>query len=202
MSEKVKDATATDTPKADAPPVVQPDGQVEQQKGEVKQTTEAPKEGAKPVEKIEFKLPEGSYLDQSHLDKLSSYAQEKGLSKEMATTLLERENSVLAEYVTKQIDTHETSVKKWAELSKADKELGGEAFAKNVELAHRALEKFGSPELKKALDETGYGNHPEMVRFMYRIGKAMGDDGFVSGTKGVAKKSIAEILYGSTTKGE
>ena len=34
----------------------------------------------------------------------------------------------------------------------------------------RALDRFGTPELRKFLDESGLGNNPEVVKFTYKIG--------------------------------
>jgi hypothetical protein len=50
-----------------------------------------------------------------------------------------------------------------------------------VQVALGAVSKFGDPELKQAFEEYGLGNHPAFVRAFYRIGKAMGETGFVHG---------------------
>jgi hypothetical protein len=61
--------------------------------------------------------------------------------------------------------------------------------------------RFGSDSLKAELSKTGYGNHPEMVRLLTRIGKAMAPDQLVlPGTQaGGTQKSAADVLYGSST---
>jgi hypothetical protein len=83
---------------------------------------------------------------------------------------------------------------------KTDKELGGTALDGNIRLAQSALTKFGTPELRAALDTTGMGNHPEVVRVFTRIGKAMAEDTFEKGSPSKnAGKSAAEILYGNPT---
>lgn len=57
------------------------------------------------------------------------------------------------------------------------------------------MDKFGSPELKQYLNETGLGNHPELVRIFANIGKAMSEDGLVTGNSG-GVKSAADVLFG------
>lgn len=86
----------------------------------------------------------------------------------------------------------------WAKEAKADKEIGGANFAQNTALAAKARDQFGTPELKKMFDETGIGNHPELVRFFTRVGKAISEDSFhASNTETPEKpKSDAEVFYG------
>jgi hypothetical protein len=43
-------------------------------------------------EKYDLKLPEASLLDASHVEKLTAFAKERGLSNDEAQALLEREN--------------------------------------------------------------------------------------------------------------
>ena len=56
---------------------------------------------------------------------------------------------------------------------------------------------FATPELKKALNETGFGNHPELVRLFVKIGKSLSEDSFT--TKGAdeqhAKTDTAKTLF-------
>ena len=46
----------------------------------------------------------------------------------------------------------------------------GTAFDEKVGLARRAVRAFGSEELTGLLDESGLGNHPEMIRAFAKIG--------------------------------
>ena len=43
-------------------------------------------------------------------------------------------------------------------------------------IARTAVDKFGTPELKELLVSHGVGNHPEMIRFMVKVGKLTGED--------------------------
>jgi hypothetical protein len=90
--------------------------------------------------------------------------------------------------------------KEWADTAKKDSEIGGDKWDKNVEVAQRALNTFGTPELKAALNLYGLGNHPELIRLMVRMGNAMREDSIVlpGSQVGGGKKSTAEILYGDT----
>jgi len=149
-------------------------------------------------ETYDLKLPKDSLLDKSAVDEIAEFAKEQGLSNEQAQKLLERENNVVKDYADAQITELKEKSEQWVEDVKNDKELGGEDFNKNVEIAHRALEKFGSKQLKETLENTGLGNHPELIRAFSRIGKAMSDDSFVRpGSEGSKQKTAEEIMYGS-----
>ncbi len=179
MPEEVKPPVAPDAqpaePKVSEPPKVEPEAPKapEAKPTEPKKESEQPPTPKKVVpEKYEFKVAENSVLDSRHVEKIAAYAKEQGLSQQEAQELLDGE----AEAVAKEV--RDLSAE-FLNQSKADKEIGGEAFDKSVALGNAALEKFATPELRKILDRTGYGNHPEWIRFVARIGKAMESDKFV-----------------------
>ena len=72
----------------------------------------------------------------------------------------------------------------WANDSQSDSEFGGEALTANLDIAKTALDTFGTDSLKSLLQETGFGNHPEIIRFMYRAGKAISEDEYVGSSMG------------------
>jgi len=147
-----------------------------------------------------LKLPEGSPLEAAQLEKIASYAKEQGLSEEQAQKLVERESAAVSGFVESQKEIVKKQVDAWMADTKSDKEIGGDAFNQNVELAKRVVQKYGSPSLQQALNETGLGNHPELVRFCLRIGKSMADDQLVlPGAQSGGRKSAEEIFYGSDT---
>ncbi len=75
----------------------------------------------------------------------------------------------------------------------------GDSAKTNLSLAKRAL-KQNDPTgaLTKALNESGYGNHPAVIEFLYNIGKSMQEGGFLKGTiqKPVGQKTAAQAMYG------
>ena len=72
----------------------------------------------------------------------------------------------------------------WANDSQADKEFGGESLNDNLEIAKSSLNAFGTDALKSLLQESGLGNHPEVIRFMYRAGKAISEDSYIGNSEG------------------
>lgn len=95
----------------------------------------------------------------------------------------------------RQADAWQAQTEEWAATVKADKEIGGDKLTANLGVAQRALDTFGTPELKEYLNGTGLGNHPELVKAFIKVGKAMSEDGMVTGKEG-GQRSAAEVLYG------
>lgn len=126
-------------------------------------------------ETYELKMPEGVDLDKQAADEFTAIAKELKLSQADAQRIAD----VAAKMQQKQAETHAEMVKGWAEGCKTDKEFGGDNLQQNLSVARKAIDTFGSPELKALLNRTGMGNHPEVVRFAFKAGKAISEDGFV-----------------------
>ncbi len=60
-------------------------------------------------------------------------------------------------------------------------EWGG-SFEKNVELARRAFMNFATPEAVEIMEQTGLGNHPEILKVFSRIGELLQEDAVLPGT--------------------
>lgn len=126
-------------------------------------------------ESYEFKMPEGVELDSKAADEFSAIAKELKLSQADAQRIAD----VAVKMQQKQAETHAEMVKGWADSCKTDKEFGGDNLQQNLSVARKAIDTFGSPELKAMLNSTGMGNHPEVVRFAFKAGKAISEDSFV-----------------------
>lgn len=152
-----------------------------------------------------LKAPENALFDTNHLEQFKGLARELGLTPEAAQKLVERDNQLLSGFVDKNKQEWAQQTAQWAEQIKADKELGGEKFSATVTSARTALDRFASPEFKRMLNETGYGNHPELVRLFANIGKAMREDGRMAqqaGAPPAKEKTMAELFYPNMAKKE
>jgi hypothetical protein len=140
-------------------------------------STDNSAKGDAPVvpESYEFKMPEGVELDKAAADDFSVIAKELKLSQADAQRIAD----VAVKMQQKQAETHASMVKGWAESCKTDKEFGGDNLQQNLSVARKAIDTFGSPELKALLNSSGLGNHPEVVRFAFKAGKAISEDTFV-----------------------
>lgn len=146
-------------------------------------------------EAYEFKPAEGVELDTEALKDFEPVARELNLTNEQAQKLVDAYPKILAGVQQRQADAWQATTEQWAADVKADKEIGGNKLTGNLSAAQRALDQFGTPELKEYLNTTGLGNHPDLVRTFIKIGKAMSEDGMVSGKEN-GQRSAAEVLYG------
>ncbi|HCT5585409.1 TPA: peptidase [Klebsiella pneumoniae] len=161
----------------------------DQQKPEKEQK----QEGA--PEKYEFQAGEGVELDAEALKDFEPVARELNLTNEQAQKLVDAYPKILAGVQQRQADAWQAQTEEWAATVKADKEIGGDKLTANLGVAQRALDTFGTPALKEYLNGTGLGNHPELVKAFVKVGKAMSEDGVVTG-KESGQRSAAEVLYG------
>jgi hypothetical protein len=154
-----------------------------------------------PDEYEPFQAPEGVELDPAKLETFTPLAKELNLSQENAQKLLDV-------YADTEIARAETAQQEWDELqdgwvseAKEDKEIGGDNWNESVAMCAKAVDAFGTPELKEMLNFTGAGNHPELIRMFAKIGKAVSEDKFVFGNAGDGgQKTVAELLYPSMSK--
>jgi hypothetical protein len=136
---------------------------------------------AAPATDYEFTFEEGIQIDPDTLGDLKGLSKELGLSQEQAQQVANLGAKQAQKWVAAQEAAIAEASAQWVEQVKADKEIGGDKLHENLGVAKRALERFGSPELTKLLDESRLGNHPELIRAFHRIGKAIADDALVPG---------------------
>ncbi|HIB8964965.1 TPA: peptidase [Citrobacter freundii] len=204
-------APAADTP-APAGDPAKPEGDKPQLGAEGdKPQEEKPADGDKPEEekpddkeqkpegapeKYEFKPAEGQELDTAALEQFEPIARELNLTNEQAQKMVDLYGTKIMPMVQQQqVEAWQKTTEQWAADVKADKEIGGDKLTSNLSAAQRALAQFGTPELKEYLEGTGLGNHPELVKAFVKVGKAMSEDGVVTG-KESGQRSAAEVLYG------
>lgn len=147
-----------------------------------------------PPEKYEFEMPEGVELDAKLAEAVDPVLRDLGLTNEQANKLAKTFAEYRVSEAQGQSDAYAQQIEDWGKAARDDKEYGGAKFEENVPLAHKAIAQYGTPELKALLAE-GLGNHPEVVRFCIRVGKAMGEDPGVDTTNATPAKSTASVLF-------
>ncbi|WP_316391870.1 peptidase [Citrobacter farmeri] len=160
---------------------------------EEKPADDKKQEGA--PEKYEFQAAEGVELDTEALKEFEPVAREMNLTNEQAQKLVDVYPKILAGVQQRQVEAWQQTTEQWAADVKADKEIGGDSLTANLSVAQRAIDQFGTPDLKEYLNSTGLGNHPGLVKFCVKVGKAMSEDGMVTGGND-GQRSAAEVLYG------
>lgn len=184
---------ATQEPKSDA----QTEAEPEAKDGEA----QAPK-AEEPAELADFAAPEGVRVDSEAATEFKNLAKELGLKQEGAQKVADVGFKLAQKWEAKQAEQIKAAKEAWIEGTKTDKEFGGEKLNENLAVAKKALDAFGTPELRTLLNESGLGNHPEIVRAFYRAGKAISEDRFVVGNapKQTGDRDLAGSLYPNQSK--
>lgn len=147
---------------------------------------DAPKVVGAPEKYADFKLPDGVKLDATEVTDLQTYAKTHNLTQEQAQALVDRtlktRGDTEASVIAKQQEAVKQLATDWKTQTQADKEIGGDNLTATLATAVKARDAFGSPELIRILNDSGMGNHPEVVRFFAKVGKAMSEDKFVQGS--------------------
>jgi len=143
-----------------------------------------------------FTAPQDVTVDDAVLGAFSDVAKELALPQDAAQTLLDKMAPVMASRQQEQV---QAARKQWEADARADAEFGGDKLTENLAVAKRAMDAFATPELKTLLNESGLGNHPEIIRAFYRAGRAISEDGFVAGSRQPAsRQNTAQRLYGAS----
>jgi hypothetical protein len=151
----------------------------------------------------DFALPEGVTLDSELLKAASTLFSDSGLSQEQAQKFVDlavsREKAQAEASLRAFVDLQA----KWVSEIKADPEIGGDRLEATIASAARAIDRLAIPGLREALDLTGGGNNPAIVRAFARIGQMISEDRFRpgNGVPPTAARSPAEVIYGAAPKG-
>lgn len=138
---------------------------------------ETPKDGEATADApLELKLPDGFTVDDAVLGEFRTLATEAKLAPEQAQKLVDFHVRAQESVYAKAQESFEAQGKAWQEAARSDKEIGGREFEATLKNARLALGRFGTPELAQALEQSGMGNHPEVVRLLARVAKATSED--------------------------
>lgn len=93
----------------------------------------------------------------------------------------------------------------WLTAAKADTEIGGDQFDTTSKHVKAVLDRFlpdtldDGKVLRAAMNATGYGNFPPLVKLLARIGKAMAEDSPALGRLAGEPKDATAVLYDHAT---
>jgi hypothetical protein len=150
----------------------------------------------------DFKLPEGVTLDKPSMDAAQALFKEARLPQDQAQKFIDLAVSREQAAAHKGVQAFVELQNKWVSEIKADPDIGGDKLAASLATAARAIDRLGVPGLKEALDLTGAGNHPAVVKAFVRLGQMVSEDRFQPGNNAppAAPRSPAEVIYGDSPK--
>ncbi len=150
-----------------------------------------PPNSAPPKTYADFQVPPGMSLDADLQDRFKNLARELELSQDGAQRLVDLYAQQLADGQNRHAETRD----QWAKQAQCDREFGGSGFDRNIAVARRAIDRFGGDPLRKTLTETGVGNHPEIIRAFWKVGKAISEDHPAQGKAAQKTRDPARLLY-------
>ena len=202
MSDEMNTGIADADPAADAGGIVE-DTKIDEQGGGAGGIADEPVQnanvkGEKGVvgpkgpdpEPYELTAPDDFPLPEENLKSFTARARELGLTKEQAEGMLKWHQEYDAS-VGKYLQQNEANVlQAWGKEIGTDKEFGGANMKTTIADARKALEAFDTDgSLRALLRETKYQYNPAIIRAVARVGKAMGEHGFVN-QNGTGKTDI------------
>ncbi|WP_323008524.1 hypothetical protein [Paracoccus sp. (in: a-proteobacteria)] len=155
-------------------------------------------------EAFSLAAPEGAEAFQADFDAFAGdmdawlKANPNATAREALTEAAMRQARVAGDAQKQMLEQRNAQLDAWAGDLRKDAEFGGEKYDANVATAVKGLEAVGSPELRKMLDETGLGSHPDVVRAFWKVGQMVADTAVVTGQTGTStRRSFADALYGN-----
>lgn len=90
----------------------------------------------------------------------------------------------------------------WLEIAKKDEAIGGPKWDETLGLAAKGMDELGFGKdhpFRKALNETGFGNHRDVLFTFRTLGELVSEDGFVRGDRSAKadERDLADRMYGT-----
>lgn len=162
------------------------------------EASESGAESEKEEEPYELAASEDFPMPDENLKSFTDVCRKSGMTKEQAEAVLgwhrEQYKGMLA-YNTQQ---EKQVLAAWDKEISSDAEYGGKNYRQTVADARRALKTFdGDGALRRMLVETKYDRNPTIIRAIARIGRAMGEHGFVgqNGEGKAEQKPLEDRMY-------
>ena len=149
--------------------------------------------------------PEIDEATQTRLDEFGDAAKGMKLSQDQYQSLVEYDTKRTAALVEAGAAAYNNRVNEWADATKTDNELGGEALQQNLSIAKLGIDTYGTPELASILaapsaenpDGLGLGNHPEIIRLFHRVGATLKESDLIEGDTKVQGETGLRKMYPS-----
>lgn len=153
-------------------------------------------------EKYELSLEDGE-IDAAMLEKADPVLRELNLTNEQANTLVPLAKDLVEtardNTMGQVIDLAAEQKADWLKIAKADETIGGAQWNETIELAAKGMDALGFKDghpFRTALNETGFGNHRDMLFAFRTIGGLVGEDGgFVRSDAAAPVLDAKNILY-------
>ncbi len=118
-------------------------------------------------------------VEPEQTENFRQFAHQLGLNNQQAETIYQAYQQDIAER--DQVSQQQFEQFEVDNLNALQQEWGDQ-FNHNLEMARRAFMNFATPEAVQIVEETGMGNHPELLKVFARIGEVLAEDSVLPGT--------------------
>jgi len=132
----------------------------------------------------DFKLPEGFDWDDKVGGSFKEMAKEMGLSQDNAQKLVDLGAQMMGGQSTALQDASTAQAEEWYNESTSKFKDA------DIQVANKALETFGTPELTAMLKATGLSNNPEVIGMFNRIGAATSEGKMIDSNTAAAQSRL------------
>jgi hypothetical protein len=155
---------------------------------------------------VDYKFPEDYEMKDEYKDSVVEFLKEKNIDQDgldkLVTITKDHLKVATEKLVEIQKEQWQKQVEEWGKQVETDEEYGGAQFEENMKTFVRsARDRYCSKGLVELLDSSGYGNHPEIIRLLYKVGKDVSEPTFKGGGSSKDDRgSLADRLYPSMAK--
>lgn len=121
-------------------------------------------------------VPEGYTLDTDAMAEFTPILNEINATPETAQKLIDMHVAHMEKLNEGIFKAEQDQARAWANELRNDPEIGGTKLDENLATGQKVLQKFGSPELNKALETFHLGSYPPMVKFILAVAKEIRPD--------------------------
>lgn len=152
-----------------------------------------------PLDFKSIKIPEGFQVDEALSNEFTEIVNDDKLSRaDRAQKLIDLQAKLMSGLSERGKTEWNNLQADWTQKTQADPDVGGAKLPAVLQDIGTILDTYGTPELREVFTLTGAGNHPEMVKFLYKIAGKLKEGGPVSGAPTSQPGGDAKSLYPNT----
>lgn len=127
-------------------------------------------------------LPSGTEVAAAESARFMEVLSDSKMShQERAQALVDLQGKVLEGAAAKIGQAWEAQRSAWQTEIKADPTIGGDHLAPALGQISKLIDAHGTEELRKAMDDTGLGDNPHMIRFLHKLASHFTESGALPG---------------------
>ncbi len=186
-------------------------GDKPEESGEQK-SEEAPPEKHAPEEYADFTFPDAFKLESQDLTEFKSFAREQDLTQEQAQKVLDFAGPKIRQMIEQPYKAWNDLQTKWQEEVRTDPEIGGTKYEQSVREAGNVFvlgesnpfvkSESEAKALREALNTTGAGNNPAIVKLFVKMGRLLAEPEHLSGKPALQGRqdSLLNSMYPTMTE--